>query len=133
MDYFVTVQGIINEHPQLSSHVKRNINPVVTAVKCSLVERKEYGDHVNLTLRTSSGIVIHKIIMKFNQFCGGIQKAYPIQYTQLAEYAKLLENTTEHKLIDEEGHKLNTGVITMDYLYNAYADCFLLDDPTIYR
>ena len=91
MDYFVTVQGIINEHPQLSSHVKPNINPVVTAVKCSLIERKEYGDHVNLTLRTSSGIVIHKIIMKTDDIVNPSLLAFTNQEDIIDHFFKWFE------------------------------------------
>lgn len=62
-NYLVTIRGILNEHPEMASRVKAGINPATTLVKCECIEKRDFPDHVNLTLRVKKNILIHKYVM----------------------------------------------------------------------
>lgn len=84
-NYLVTIRGILNEHPELSSRVKSSIRTETTLVRCELINSKEFSDHTNVTLRTlgtgnCGGIIIHKYIMN-----GKVVNPHYVAFRTLAE------------------------------------------------
>jgi hypothetical protein len=67
MNYFITIQGVLNEHPELASRVKSGIRPEIAIISGEVIESREFADHVNVTLRTRNGIIVHKYMMKTNK------------------------------------------------------------------